>query len=267
MNSSIEESNNALSISYLHLRKLIGYLGMSLPFVLWLGNYAINKIDLLNNSLFVDSAFSEHYTPGSNLKSSISHFYYSTTGELFTGTLIAVALFLFCYRGYKKQPGERGFSDNILTNIAAFAALGVVIFPTAGDGKIIDNLRIFQTSILCQYIHFFMASLFFTSKIILVTWNFRRTGNPKTFGTKKSHLLFLCCGLGMAFSLILIFIYALFLSTAFPVLQQFNVIYWLETLSLCCFGIAWLVKGKVDFMYLLKKMKIVPANVSVNQEN
>lgn len=265
MNAYHEENINSLSISYLHLRKVIGWLGMLLPYVLWFGNSLINKLDVLNNPNLVEIQHSKTYTPGPNLKSSISHFYYTTTGELFTGTLIAVALFLFCYKGYKKQPGERGFSDNTLTNIAALSALGVVIFPTAGDGLIVDNLRIFQSSTLCQTIHFIMATLFFSSKAILIIWNFRRTGDPTTFGTKKSHRFFLFCGIGMITAIVLLFIYAMFLSDHFPTLKNYHIIYWLESIALFFFGMAWLLKGKVDFLYLPKKMKMIAPSASLTE--
>ena len=70
------DNNQGLVISYLTLRKLVGLLGMLLPFVLFFG-YLIFERDCT-------------FPP------SISHFYYTDLGNCFVGTLWAVSLFLFC---------------------------------------------------------------------------------------------------------------------------------------------------------------------------
>ncbi len=75
---------------------------------------------LLANLLFADC-----YA----VQDSISHYYYTTAGNLFTGTLCAVALFLISYRGY---PGDK---DNILTTLAGIFALGVAFFPTNNNSS------------------------------------------------------------------------------------------------------------------------------------
>src|ERR1051326_8972688 len=90
-----EDPNKDLVISYLTMRKAVGWLGMLLRFILLLGNICINSLDILNSNLVVLKDCYNHYTAASSFKSSISHYYYSTVGELFTGTLCAVALFMF----------------------------------------------------------------------------------------------------------------------------------------------------------------------------
>ena len=86
---STENKERSLIISYMTLRQAIGWLGILLPFALLIGNYLI--------SLVTD------FETGCNpFKMSISDYYYTRMGEVFVGTLCAVALFLFCYNGKKK---------------------------------------------------------------------------------------------------------------------------------------------------------------------
>ena len=153
-------NNSSLIVSYYTLRKAIGWLGMLLPFILIAGNYLINELNILNNSFFVKTKCFDPYLAHGSFKFSISHFYYSTVGELFTGTLSAVALFMFCYKGHPLRPREKGLSDNALTNFTALFALGVVVFPTGSAYCITDNLRTFVSSNNTGYIHFTMATLF-----------------------------------------------------------------------------------------------------------
>src|SRR5262249_17860644 len=71
---------------YLH-RQLIGYIGLPLPFVLYLlaaGRSAPGK---------------ERW----DLLDSISAYYYTGAVAAFVGLLVALALFLFSYRGYKND--------------------------------------------------------------------------------------------------------------------------------------------------------------------
>ncbi len=110
---------NTYVISYHTLRQLIGILGIALPFLCWGVNGFVNENDLLNNAAFVNKDYSCHYEAGANLKSSISHFYYTTAGPLFTGILIHWLFFSFAIRAIPKRkqrtslPGLQipGFQD------------------------------------------------------------------------------------------------------------------------------------------------------------
>lgn len=252
-------TNDGLAvISYLRLRKAIGWLGVSLPFLLLVVNYLINKSNILNQELFVktNTCFTSYKANG-HWKSSISHYYYSSVGELFTGVLIAVALFMFCYKGHEKRSGEKGLSDNALTNMTGIFALGVVAFPTSSNECITDNLRTFLSSEYAGYIHFTMAALFFISLAIMSIVNFRRTADRVSFGLKKQHKLFLLCGIMMLLSIVLIFVYGVWIEGHFKWLDKCNPVFCLEAIALVFFGISWLGKGQVDFSYLPKKLNLM----------
>ncbi len=232
-------------ISYHTLRQLIGILGIALPFLCLGTNAFVNHFDLLNNPLFVDARYSQSYLAGSSLKSSISHYYYTAAGPLFTGILITVSIFLFCYKGHDQKKGDDKYAwltDNRLAMLAACCALGIVVFPTGSDQPITDNIHIFVSSPEAGILHLVFAALFFTTIALLCLINFRRKPG-KEFIKNAEGNLYLICGWGMLACLAL-----LALTGLTPLGEKswvpYHIVYILEAVMLVLFGIAWLVKGK-----------------------
>lgn len=250
-------NNQDRVISYHKIRRAVGIIGMLLPFSLWLFNSIINDSKILNNTFWI--TFEEPYSPNDNLKDSISHFYYSTVGELFTGALCAVSLFLFCYRGYSKPKfGKYHYipGDRFMSNFAGAMALLVVIFPTSSETIIKDNLRTFVSSENAGYIHYAAAALFFTTLSIISFVNFRRTKVPVEFGKKKSHPIYKKCGIIMMSCLLCLLLLFILEKMNFDTSwsETYNVTYWLETIMLLAFGFSWVVKGKIDEQVMNKKI-------------
>ncbi len=250
-------SSDSYVISYHALRRLIGILGLLLPFLCWGVNGLVNHFDLLNNPGFVDASQSLPYKPDGSLKSSISHFYYTAAGPLFTGILITVAVFLFCYNGYplsKKDDRFAWLTDKRLTVFAAVCALGIVIFPTSSETKITDNIHTYVSSHGAGIAHFIFAALFFLAMAVLSIINFRRQPGKKVLSSPKSKL-FLVCGWGMIACLVLLFIYSIVPYSAVHWLPYYFV-YLMEVIMLLLFGTAWLVKGKsIPTEYILNKLE------------
>lgn len=92
-------------LSYLALRKIIGFVGFMLPFVLATGKVLFDS-------------------PG--IYPSISEYYYSTMRDVFVGSLCIIGIFLMFYRGYDNK-------DNIACTLAGFFAICVALFPTTLD--------------------------------------------------------------------------------------------------------------------------------------
>src|SRR5256885_9844414 len=97
------EANNYLVISYLSLRKAIGFIGLFLPFVLVLGK------------ILFDSA---------GLETSISAYYYTKVGNVFVGSLCAIGTFLMSYRGFDLK-------DQVAGKLGGLFAVTVALFPTS----------------------------------------------------------------------------------------------------------------------------------------
>jgi hypothetical protein len=235
---------NPSVISFRALRQLIGVLGMALPFACWGVNAFVNELNLLNNPLLVDVCKSDDYVAKENLKSSISHFYYTAAGPLFTGILVTVGIFLLCYQGYPKKPNDDyvpWLTDRLLASLAGIFLLGVVVFPTGSDKIIIDNIHIFVSSELAGGIHLAFAALFFMAMAVMAIVNFRRHPG-KVLITDGEGKLYLVCGLGMLLCLALLAVAMLghweekqWVGRTF--------VFWVEAVTLVLFGTAWLVKG------------------------
>ncbi|UPT66545.1 MAG: hypothetical protein M0D57_19135 [Sphingobacteriales bacterium JAD_PAG50586_3] len=217
--------DNELVISYLTLRKAVGWLGVLLPFVLLLGNCFL-------------SMYSSYETDCNPIKSSISHYYYTRMGEVFVGTLCAVSLFLFCYKGPEPIDGR-------LSNFAAVCALGVVLFPTSSV-NLACNLRAYEVNTAMGAIHFVFAALFFITLACISLFLFTKSKGHKTVEKIKRNRIYRACGYIMFVTLILIFIYVRFFEN--EQLEKLHPVFWLEAVALAAFGFSWLTKGE----FLLK---------------
>src|SRR5476651_1255948 len=102
----LESENTKLELSYLQIRRSVGWLGIALPVILPIGTYIFSACN--------------------QIKPSISDYYYTITGSILVGILCGVALFLYSYKGFNNW-------DRISSNIAAVCALGVAFFPTNVD--------------------------------------------------------------------------------------------------------------------------------------
>lgn len=236
-------------VSYLTLRKTIGWLGMLLPFLLLSGNFVLNETGLFNSEWFIQLHDNYSYENEGSFKSSVSHYYYTTVGEIFTGTLAAVALFMICYTGHPKRPNDKGLSDNAMTNLAGIFALGVVAFPTT-SGIMTDNLRSFISSSTIGWIHYGFAASFFIVLAFMSMVNFRRAQNADLFGTGEDDPFYLKCGIVMIACLILVPVFS-----TFKAMNAYST-FFLEAVALIAFGLSWLKKGKADFTYIPKKLKL-----------
>lgn len=236
-------NDNNLITSYKKLRKAIGILGMVLPFALLIGNYLINEADILNSSTFiiVDKECYSEYAALDSFKSSISHYYYSTVGELFTGILTVVAVFMFCYKGHPLRDTDRiRISDNFATNLAGFAAIGVAWFPCSADDCITDNVRTFLSSSTTAAIHYISAALFFGALAFMCIVNFRRT-NTRGFAAASDSWIYLWCGIGIIFFMGCAFVFGNLIYDIW--VSDWRLIWIFETLMLLLFGYSWLRKG------------------------
>lgn len=238
-----------------YMSKVVGVLGIILPWACWATNALVNWLDLLNNSNLVTLGPISNYSPESNLKASISHFYYTASAPLFIGIVVTVAVFLFSYKGSKKKPTGKlkWITDDLVTTWAAIFAFGLVIFPTGADEFIPDNLFVFTTTKLVGLFHNLFAGSFFILMAVLCLVNFRRKENQESTGDKYD-LLYRICGWLILSSIASVLVFRLlvtdYLNFGLPV------IFILETIALAAFGTAWLVKGEIDKAINLRLIKL-----------
>jgi L-asparagine transporter-like permease len=218
---SVEERNKlSLVISYLTLRRIIGILGIALPFIMVSGT-------------FLFGGYNE-------IQGSISSYYYTNMRDVFVGIICAIALFLFSYRGYN-------LIDNIAGDLGCLFALTLAFFPTRPD--------IFQPGYkdVTAYIHLISAALFFCVLIFfsLVLFPRRDKNQPFTKQKKQRNKVFRVCGYTILGCMVLIFLYFVLQENFYPGLIKYDIVFWLETVALFAFGISWLVKGQ----FILKDIK------------
>ena len=102
-----QSSSYPLIMSYLTLRRIIGWIAVLLP------------LALVAARLFLRKQFNIPV----QWPDSASGFYYSGMRDVFVGSVCALGVFLMAYRGYD-------WVDFGITFVAGFCAIGVALFPT-----------------------------------------------------------------------------------------------------------------------------------------
>lgn len=207
--------NVDLHLTHFALRKYIGYLGASLPFVLVLGNIIFRQLD--------------ETPPIALVQPSISDYYYTEMGNLFIGVLWAIGLFLFSYRGHPIEKGDF-MDENKLTNFAGILAILVSILPVRYDSGLV------------YYLHMASASSFFMIMGLMSYFRFPR-GNQNDLSSvgkkKRRRRNYKAMAIVIWISL---FVMSISILTGNEMTGN-NILY-LETICLLAFGTSWIIKGR-----------------------
>ena len=228
-----QKAENDLVLSFLAVRRAIGYLGFFLPVVLIL--YGILSADGILNS--------------------ISAYYYSPMREILVGTLCAQAVFLWSYEGYRPLTPQL-LTDQNIARLAAIGALGIALLPTAEDlvyenpagAPVTVEQPVDCTVAQCvlgegvtALLHLASAGIFFGALAIFCLVLFVR-GSRDTAEKRARQRIYRICGWVIlaalaAMAAILVFDPEGRLSALRP-------IFWLETLACFAFATSWTVKGR-----------------------
>ena len=203
-------ADNPLVLSYLGMRKAIGIIGISLPFVLAFGKILLES-------------------PG--IQSSISDYYYTGMRDVFVGSLCAIAVFLMSYRGYERK-------DDMASDFACIFALGVALFPTTPEVNPSSLEKTIGALHLISAAGFFLTLAFFS--LVL----FRKTDPNKTPTRRKlqRNVVYTICGYSILACLALVALSALIPGDS-PV-KKLDPVFWLESAATVAFGASWLTKGE-----------------------
>ncbi|MBA2248800.1 MAG: hypothetical protein H0W12_01255 [Chitinophagaceae bacterium] len=204
-------------ISYNTLRKAIGWMGISLPAVMIAGNFLWGHC--------------------SSLQDSNSHYYYTVTGNLFTGILCAVALFLLAYKGFDR-------TDHITSSLAGFFALGIAMFPTNDNSANSCAIIHLPINAIRNYIHYCFAAAFFISLACISLFLFTKSKGYKTKEKKLRNKVYRSCGIIIFIAVFLLALYSFF-GDHFHSFGKYKPVFWLEWIALGAFGASWLVKGEL----------------------
>lgn len=202
------QNDRNLIISYLTLRKLIGGLGMGLPFVMALGGAIVFQ---------------------TTIQPSISGYYYTGMRDVFVGILCAIGVFLISYHGYN-------LADFIAGKLGGFFAIWIALFPTTPD------VHASPVETVIGFVHYVCAASFFLTIAWFSLFLFTKTNPSKTPTARKQqrNRVYIACGCAILVCLALIAINGL--GTIIP--DEYHPVFWLETVANAAFGTSWIVKGE-----------------------
>jgi hypothetical protein len=206
------------------LRKLVGILGVLLPFLL----------------MFFLYLFSGHCSP----LDSISHYYYTRAGSVFTIIVSLLAIFLLIYKG--EEP-----IDFILSSVAGVFAFCVLLFPTTNISTVCCQLdkpwsvTYLKDSSARVNFHFLSAALFLLSLAAMSFFLFTKSDKPVgERGARKvlRNRIYRFCAVMMLTGIAVIAANAVgWIGN--DVFTQYHLTFWMEALAVEAFGFSWLVKG------------------------
>lgn len=202
-------SDEGLTLSYLGVRRGVGFLSLTLPVVLVVGKLLLD---------------------GGGIQDSISAYYYTGMRDYFVGSNCAVGVFLLCHR-YQR-------TDNYLSTAAALFVVGLSLLPTTEPGTSHTS-----TQSAVGTVHFLCATLYFLLQAVFAFFLFTRTDPhlPPTRQKRRRNVLYRVCGIVIVVCLGLIGATNLVLSE--QVRHQLHSLFWLESIATWAIAAAWLVKG------------------------
>lgn len=204
-------------LSYLGIRRAVGGLALMLPVALGPVGWLVFGIEIQEN---------------------ISSYYHTALRDVFVGVMCAIGLFLFCYRG-------NGWLEDWTGNLGCLAAVGVALCPLDANS---DPLN--QSSIL-GYLHTVFGGVFFITLAIFSVYHFPKNeaGDEASAWQARRNLLIRLTGVTILGSLIAMGVHLFLLDEEWQrTLNGYRAIFWLESIAVWAFAIAWLIKGRAQGM-------------------
>lgn len=214
-------TRNPAVLSYYAMRRTVGVIALALPFA------------LAGGSMLMALAGPRHALPHPLLERSISDYYYTPMRNLLEGSLWAIAAFLVCSRGYEPI-------DEVMGYVAGAFTLGVAVFPPVNP-----RLPLYTPlQVEIGFVHSGFAALMFLSLAYFCLFLFRRSSPQARLTRQKRHRnrIYAICGVTMLVCLTgMVSITARALAHS---LRPSPWLFWLESVALAAFGVAWLTKGE-----------------------
>jgi len=146
--------------AYIAYRRLIGAIGILLPFILLMG---------------------------AGLRQSLSAYYYTNMEDIFSGALIIIGVFLIIYSIYS-------IWDNVVTTIAGASAILAALFPAENDNlKWVSFLKISPE--LSGILHMIFSALLFILIAVMSLFLFTKTSGFMTTKKKIRNLIYRISGI------------------------------------------------------------------------
>lgn len=226
VNQHENSGKNKLVFSYLTLRKLIGFTGIAVPFLL--------------------AVYPRRPSDYHGLQPTISDYYYTDRGDVLVITLCILGTFLMTYKGYNRI--ERG-----LTFLSGICSIGIAFVPiTAGCVECDYSVHTFNGGVLGALVgtgwHFALSTVFLSSLALMSLVFFTKTDpkiplklqNGRLSQKAKRNIVYKICGWVIAGSLLIMGLYFLIR----PDLGRFPIIFTFQSIAVIAFGVSWITKGQ-----------------------
>ncbi|MDO5613243.1 MAG: hypothetical protein Q4G14_08380 [Paracoccus sp. (in: a-proteobacteria)] len=222
-----QKADNDLVLSFRSVRRAVGLLGFFLPLALFLYSVSHRQAPL----------------------PTMSDYHYSPVGVIFTGTLCAIAVFLWSYQGFRRLK-DQFFSDLVVARVASVGALGTAWIPAVPRfelplcdlAALPANCSFAQqvlTPALAGRAHVLFAAMFFAALVVFCLILFTR-GPDDTVERRASKLIYRICGAVIVLAMLAI---ALLWGTRAASGSLWQPVFWAEALACFAFATSWAVKG------------------------
>ena len=214
-------SRNPAVLSYYAMRRAVGMIACSLPFVLAGGGMVMGLLG------------PGHALPHPLVERSISDYYYSPMRNYLVGSLCAIAAFLACSRGYD-------VTDEILGYLAGAFAFGVALFPSVNPRSYVYT----ELQVRIGFVHTGFAALMFLVLAYFCIFLFRKSSPEKPFTRRKRHRNRIYGACGLTIVVCMVVMVTLTIGGIERGRRPSPVLFWCESAALIAFGVAWLTKGE-----------------------
>lgn len=226
----LSKQANAMVLSYKGIRRAVGVSGLMLPVVLGPGGWLL----------------------GIEFQDNISSYYHTGLRDVFVGTMCAIAVFLFCYRGHD-------WVESWTANLGCLFALGVALCPLDYNSD-----PLFQKSIT-GYLHTVSGGGFFLTLAFYSLYHFPRSADDSVESEPhpwERNFIYRTSGIVILISMLAMGIYLLLIPAEWKSwLNDYNFLFWMEWVAVWSFAAAWLTKGRVILAEIAVELFAIPREV------
>jgi hypothetical protein len=227
---------NTLVLSYMGIRRAVGVSGLMLPVILGPIGYLVFGIEIQDN---------------------LSSYYHTALRDVFVGTLCAIGVFLFCYRGYDVV-------ENWTANFGCFSALGVALFPLEPHSD-----PLYQQSVT-GYLHTISGGVFFLTLAFYSLFHFPNTSilkHEQAPHERERNFVYRTSGIVILLSMAAMGWYLFLVPTAWKSgVDRYNFLFWMEWIAVWAFAFAWLTKGRIIVAELAVDLLAIPGDLIAKRQ-
>jgi hypothetical protein len=232
MNDQMSVGTRTLVLSYQSVRRAIGAIGLMLPIILGPVGWLVFGIEIQDN---------------------ISSYYHTELRDVFVGSMCAIGIFLFCYRGYD-------WIESWTANFGCLAALGVALFPLDANSD-----PLFQKSMI-GYLHTLSGGVFFSTLAFYSLYHFpsaKDTEQEIAPHVAERNFIYRSSGAVILLSMLAMGAYLfLFPANWKDLCNEYNFLFWMEWIAVWSFAAAWLTKGRAIFADIAVDLMAIPVELA-----